>query len=64
MRTLTQRPEVEELQRRYPGVTVWFGEATGHWWCLPPAHWKNPTGLEAATPQQLDLMIRSALGWR
>ena len=24
------------LAARYPGWTIWFGQATRHWWALPP----------------------------
>jgi len=64
VRTLARRPEAEDLERRYPGVLVWFGQATGSWWCVPPVTWRTPPIFEARSPEQLDLMIRSALGWR
>jgi hypothetical protein len=40
------------LQRRFPGVTVWFGEWTGHWFAMV-----NEGLLEAVYPGQLAELI-------
>ncbi|MEU8796983.1 hypothetical protein [Spirillospora sp. NPDC048819] len=40
------------LQAQFPGVRVWYGEATGSWWAMVPLH-GGPRLLEAASPQQL-----------
>ncbi|MFD0691362.1 hypothetical protein [Actinomadura fibrosa] len=47
------------LQEQFPGVRVWFGEATGSWWALVPLR-NGPRLLEAPTPQQLREDILSA----
>jgi hypothetical protein len=34
--SLDQQPSLQAvLSARYPGWTIWYGEATGHWWALP-----------------------------
>jgi hypothetical protein len=33
--TLDQRSLQVMLAARYPGWTIWFGEATRRWWALP-----------------------------
>ncbi|MBO2446739.1 hypothetical protein J4573_06530 [Actinomadura barringtoniae] len=43
---------IQGLQEQFPGVRVWFGEATGSWWALVPTN-AGPRLLEAPTPQQL-----------
>ena len=41
------------LAARYPEWTIWFGEATGHWWALPP-HSREPDDfIEAPTVKEL-----------
>jgi hypothetical protein len=41
------------LAARYPEWTIWFGEATGHWWALPP-HGREPGEfIEAPTVKEL-----------
>jgi hypothetical protein len=40
------------LRRRFPGVTVWFGEWTGHWFAMV-----NEGLLEALSPWQLAELI-------
>lgn len=40
------------LQEQFPGVRVWYGEATGSWWAMVPLR-DGPRLLEAASPQQL-----------
>ncbi|XRQ03572.1 hypothetical protein ACN3XK_44225 [Actinomadura welshii] len=40
------------LQEQFPGVRVWYGEATGSWWALVPLR-SGPRLLEAPAPQQL-----------
>jgi hypothetical protein len=47
------------LQKQFPGVRVWFGEATGSWWALISVR-TGPQLLEAPTPQQLRELIMSA----
>lgn len=59
-------PELREamargLQEQFPGVRVWFGEATGSWWAMVPLR-LGPRLVEADTVQQLRdaiLSIRS-----
>ncbi|RFS85690.1 hypothetical protein D0T12_11865 [Actinomadura spongiicola] len=40
------------LQEQFPGVRVWFGEATGSWWAMVPMR-TGPRLVEAPTPQEL-----------
>ncbi|MGI5168253.1 hypothetical protein ACQEU3_28280 [Spirillospora sp. CA-253888] len=40
------------LQEQFPGVRVWYGEATGSWWALVPLR-AGPRLVEAPTPQTL-----------
>ncbi|GAA2575123.1 hypothetical protein SMC26_30975 [Actinomadura fulvescens] len=47
------------LQEQFPGVRVWYGDATGSWWALVPTV-AGPRLVEAATPQQLREVILSA----
>jgi hypothetical protein len=49
------------LQEQFPGVRVWFGEATGSWWAMVPLR-AGPRLLEAPTAQQLREEILSARG--
>ncbi|MEU9889734.1 hypothetical protein [Sphaerisporangium sp. NPDC051011] len=49
-----RRDVVRALKRRFTGWTPWYGDATGHWWALPPAHHRDPLRLiEAAGPDAL-----------
>jgi hypothetical protein len=48
------------LQEQFPGVRVWYGEATGSWWAIVPLR-SGPRLVEAPTPQQLREAIMSAL---
>jgi hypothetical protein len=40
------------LQGQFPGVRVWYGEATGSWWALVPMR-DGPRLIEAPTPQEI-----------
>ncbi|MEV5828384.1 hypothetical protein AB0L25_22775 [Spirillospora sp. NPDC052242] len=55
MRTATARG----LQEQFPGVRVWYGEATGSWWAMVPLR-DGPRLLEAETPQRLRDAILNA----
>ncbi|TDD70890.1 hypothetical protein E1293_34225 [Actinomadura darangshiensis] len=48
MRAATART----LQEQFPGVRVWYGEATGSWWAMVPLR-GGPRLLEAPSPQEL-----------
>jgi hypothetical protein len=41
------------LAARYPEWTIWFGEATGHWWALPPHDREPGEFIEAPTVKEL-----------
>lgn len=41
------------LAARYPDWTIWYGEATGHWWALPPHDPRNDDFVEAQTVKEL-----------
>ncbi|GAA1544887.1 hypothetical protein GCM10009678_29410 [Actinomadura kijaniata] len=43
---------VQGLQEQFPGVRVWYGEATRAWWALVPSA-NGPRLVEAPTPQLL-----------
>ncbi|RFU36907.1 hypothetical protein DZF91_35620 [Actinomadura logoneensis] len=47
------------LQGQFPGVRVWYGEATGSWWAMVPLR-SGPRLVEADTSQQLRDAIMSA----
>lgn len=57
------RAMVRGLQEQFPGVRVWYGEATGSWWAMVPLR-DGPRLLEAPTPQRLrdDIMNLRRLG--
>ena len=40
------------MQEQFPGVRVWYGEATGSWWAMVPLR-RRPRLVEAPSPQQL-----------
>ncbi|NKZ05884.1 hypothetical protein [Actinomadura latina] len=46
------------LQETFPGVRVWYGEATGSWWAMVPLR-DGPRLLEAPSAQQLREEIMS-----
>jgi hypothetical protein len=46
--TLDPALALDLLRRRFPGVLLWFGNATGHWWALVDGDL-----LEARTPEEL-----------
>lgn len=50
------------LQQRFPGVRVWYGEATGAWWAMVPLR-DGPRLLEAPSPQELREEIMSLRLW-
>ena len=42
------------LTRRFTGWHLWYGDATGHWWALPPTQNREHLGLiEARDPDEL-----------
>lgn len=41
------------LAARYPDWTIWYGEATGHWWALPPQNRHSEEFVEAPTVKEL-----------
>jgi hypothetical protein len=51
--------EAADLRRLFPGIVVWFGGATRHWWALvesPPDGWRL---VEADRPYDLRRLIDS-----
>ncbi|WP_329522204.1 hypothetical protein [Spirillospora sp. NBC_01491] len=42
-----------ELRRRFPGVSVWRGSVTGHWWAIARARSGRDCLVEAANPVAL-----------
>jgi hypothetical protein len=42
--TLDQQPSslLAMLAARYPDWTIWYGQATRHWWALPPRLPRHP----------------------
>ena len=41
------------LAARYPHWTIWFGQATRHWWALPPHDRDAGTFIEAPNVKEL-----------
>jgi hypothetical protein len=41
------------LAARYPGWTIWFGQATRHWWALPPLDRHADAFIEAQDVNEL-----------
>lgn len=41
------------LAVRYPAWTIWYGEATRHWWALPPHDQQRDHLVEAPTVKEL-----------
>ena len=41
------------LAARYPHWTIWFGQATRHWWALPPHERGADRFIEAADVKEL-----------
>jgi hypothetical protein len=54
---------VAALQRRFPGVVVWYGRTTARWWALLPREERGYL-VEAKTPEQLAQAIAAARSWR
>ena len=53
---------VAALQRRFPGVVVWYGRRTARWWALLPPSERGLL-LEGGTPEQLIQAIATARAW-
>lgn len=49
--------EASALRRRYPRWTIWFGQATGHWFALPPLDRDIGDFVEATTVAKLISVI-------
>jgi hypothetical protein len=41
------------LTARYPHWTIWFGQATRHWWALPPHGRDDDRFIEASNVKEL-----------
>jgi hypothetical protein len=50
------------LRHRFPGVPLWFGEATGSWWALLRVSWGWRL-VEAADVEELTQAIIQAESW-
>jgi hypothetical protein len=46
-------PLLAMLTVRYPRWTIWYGQATRHWWALPPPAREADTFVEARTAKEL-----------
>lgn len=44
------------LKRQWPGVTIWHGQATGHWWAL-----LGDGLVEVETPKRLHELLVTRL---
>jgi hypothetical protein len=53
--SLDQRPFslLAMLAARYPHWTIWYGQATRHWWALPPLDRDADRFVEAPTVKEL-----------
>jgi hypothetical protein len=50
------------LERQFPGVVVWYGHTTRHWWALLfIGQWVQL--IEGHTPEQLAHAIGAARSW-
>jgi hypothetical protein len=54
---------VAALQRRFPGVVVWYGRTTARWWALLPREERGHL-IEARTPEGLAQAIAATRSWR
>ncbi|RFS86019.1 hypothetical protein D0T12_05140 [Actinomadura spongiicola] len=48
---------VAELERRFPGVSAWWGEFTGRWWAVTRDWTGRYRLVEASTPGELAVLI-------
>lgn len=55
-------PVVQDLEREFPGVVVWYGMSTGTWWALVRCR-QAARLVEALSPAELRGAIRNAWGW-
>ena len=46
-------PLLAMLATRYPHWTIWYGQATRHWWALPPLDRDADRFIEAANVREL-----------
>lgn len=51
---------LEVLAARYPSWTIWYGEATGRWWALPPHDRSIAALVEAPNVEELVATIEAA----
>jgi hypothetical protein len=58
----TVRRSASGLESEFPGVTAWFGVATGAWWALVPLRGGSRL-VEAHSPQELREAITQAATW-
>ena len=49
------------LTARYPHWTIWFGQATRHWWALPPLDRPADDFIEAPSVKELVELIEAFL---
>jgi hypothetical protein len=56
------RAITREIQREFPGVSAWYGSATGSWWAYVRL-WDRSRLVEAADPAELCQAIANARGW-
>lgn len=47
----------EQLRRRHPHMLIWYGEATGRYWCMPLEPEAYPRLLEAGDPAELAALL-------
>jgi hypothetical protein len=56
------RPVAATIEREFPGVVVWYGQATRAWWAMVRVH-GGARLVEALSPQELREAIVNARGW-
>jgi hypothetical protein len=52
--------DASDVRRRFPGVAVWFGGATGRWWAVIESVPGHSQLVEAGNPYDLCRLIDSA----
>ncbi len=59
---VTEQQTASGVEAEFPGVTAWYGMATGAWWALVPLQ-SGPRLVEAKTPTELRNAITNAAAW-
>ena len=56
-----ERAAMVDLEARFPGAVVWYGQKTGSWWAMVRrGRWRL---VEASDPTELARTLRDAAVW-